>query len=60
MRVSYARQLAELSPKRLTAAFRAEVGLSPKAYLKVRRLQAALRRLDTGRGRGAAIAADLG
>jgi AraC-like DNA-binding protein len=60
MRVSNARELAELSPKRLTAAFRAEVGLAPKAYLRVRRLQAALRRLDTGRARGATIAADLG
>jgi AraC-like DNA-binding protein len=60
MRVSNARALAELSPKRLTAAFRAEVGLAPKAYLRVRRLQAALRRLDTGGARGATIAADLG
>jgi AraC-like DNA-binding protein len=60
LRVSYARELAGLSPKRLTAAFRAEVGLAPKAYQRVRRLQAALRHLDTGRLRGAAIAADLG
>ncbi len=46
--------------ERLTTAFRAEVGLAPKAYLRVRRLQAALRRLDTGRSRGSTIAADLG
>ena len=60
MRVSDAHELTGLSPKRLTAVFRAEVGLAPKAYLRVRRLQAALRQLDTGRALGAAIAADLG
>jgi AraC-like DNA-binding protein len=60
MRVSNAGELARLSPKRLAAAFRAEVGLAPKAYLRVRRLQAALRRLDTGLARGASIAAELG
>ncbi|WP_179476387.1 AraC family transcriptional regulator [Mycolicibacterium vinylchloridicum] len=49
-----------LSPKRLTAVFRAEVGQSPKTYLRVRRLQAALQRLDAGTHRGADIAADLG
>ena len=31
-----------LSPRRLAAAFRAEVGLAPKSYQRVRRLQAAL------------------
>lgn len=51
--------LTALSPKRLTALFGAEVGLTPKAYLRVRRLQGALHRLDTG-ARGADIAADLG
>jgi AraC-like DNA-binding protein len=60
MRVSNAREFTGLSPKRLTAAFRAEVGLAPKAYLRVRRLQAALLRLETGGARGATIAADLG
>ncbi len=52
--------LTTLSPKRLARLFAAEVGLSPKTYLRVRRLQAALRRLDTGAHRGADIAADLG
>lgn len=49
-----------LSPKLLTRSFRSEVGLAPKAYLRVRRLQAALGRLDAGAAKGAAIAADLG
>jgi AraC-like DNA-binding protein len=52
--------LTALSPKRLATLFGAEVGLTPKTYLRVRRLQAALRRLDTGAHRGAEIAADLG
>jgi AraC-like DNA-binding protein len=60
IRVSEAGELAGLPPKRLTALFRAEVGVAPKAYLRVRRLQAALRRLDAGAARGATIAADLG
>ncbi|QLL09170.1 helix-turn-helix domain-containing protein [Mycobacterium vicinigordonae] len=59
MRVSGACQSMGLSPKRFNALFRAEVGMSPKAYLRVRRLQAALRALNTPT-RGAAIAADLG
>jgi AraC-like DNA-binding protein len=52
--------LTALSPKRLTALFGTEVGLTPKTYLRVRRLQAALRRLETGTQQGADIAADLG
>ena len=60
MRVSCAGELTGLSPKRLAAAFRAEVGLAPKAYQRVRRLQAALNRLDAGPTSGASIAADLG
>lgn len=59
MRVSKAQELSGLSRKRFAALFRCEVGLSPKAYLRVRRLQAALRALDTP-ARGAMIAADLG
>lgn len=47
MRVRDACELTGLSPKRLIALFRAEVGLAPKAYLRVRRFQAALRRLDS-------------
>lgn len=50
MRVSKAQELSGLSRKRFAALFRCEVGLSPKAYLRVRRLQAALRALDTRRG----------
>jgi len=60
MRVSDAAVFTGLSPKRLSALFRAQVGLPPKSYVRVRRLQAALRRLDSGGTRGAAIATDLG
>lgn len=60
MRVSDAAALTGLSPKRLIATFRDEVGLRPKAYLRIRRLQAALRILDTGVADGAGIAAELG
>lgn len=60
MRVSAAQRMTGLSARGLAAAFRAEVGLAPKAYQRVRRLQAALARLDAGPSRGATIAADLG
>lgn len=60
LRVANVLELTGLSPKRLTALFRTEVGLAPKAYLRVRRLQAALKRLNAGEARGATIAADLG
>ena len=51
------RDLVGMTTKRLTALFRAEIGLSPKAYARIRRLQAALRLLGwmsgaAGRGRG--------
>lgn len=59
MRVAKAQALSGLSAKRFNALFRSEVGLSPKAYLRVRRLQAVLRALNTPT-QGAAIAADLG
>lgn len=58
--VSEVAALTGLSLKRLAIAFRSEVGLGPKTYLRVRRLQAALRRLDAATQRGAQIAADLG
>ncbi|MGV9799058.1 helix-turn-helix domain-containing protein [Mycobacterium sp. NPDC003449] len=60
MRVADAGALVGANPKRLIALFRDEVGQTPKTYLRVRRLQAALRRLDSDAGRGADIAADLG
>ncbi len=60
LRVSDAAELTGFSPKRLIATFRNEIGLTPKAYLRVRRLQAALRLLDAGTGDGAAVAATLG
>jgi AraC-like DNA-binding protein len=60
IRVSEARELAGLSTKRMIALFRAEVGMTPKAYARVRRFQAALRRLRAGAARGAGIAADVG
>lgn len=49
-----------LSPKRLLALFRDEVGLSPKAYWRVRRFQAALRDLDQGTLHGAGLAHEHG
>ncbi|UJR82303.1 helix-turn-helix transcriptional regulator [Sandaracinus amylolyticus] len=49
-----------LSPKRLLALFRDEVGLSPKAFWRVRRFRSALRALDHGTLRGAAVAAEHG
>ena len=58
--VSEVAALTELSPKRLASLFSSQVGLGPKPYLRVRRLQAALRHLDVGTQRGAQIAADLG
>jgi AraC-like DNA-binding protein len=59
MRVVKAQALSGLSRKPFGNLFRSEVGLSPKAYLRVRRLQAALRALNTP-ATGATIAADLG
>ncbi|MUL82105.1 MULTISPECIES: helix-turn-helix transcriptional regulator [unclassified Mycolicibacterium] len=60
LRVTDACALTGLSARRLIASFRAEVGLTPKTYLRVRRFQAAMRLLDTGDAGGARIAADLG
>jgi AraC-like DNA-binding protein len=60
IRMAEVRQLAGLSTKRLVGLFRTEVGLSPKEYARVRRLQAALRQLSAGAAGGAHIAADIG
>ena len=60
LRVSEAAELTGFSAKRLIATFRNEIGLPPKAYLRVRRLQAALRLLDAGTRDGADVAATLG
>ncbi|KUH94510.1 helix-turn-helix domain-containing protein [Mycobacterium sp. IS-3022] len=60
MRIAAAREAAGLSPKRFTALFRDEVGLAPKSFQRVRRVQAALRRLDSDRASGATIASELG
>jgi AraC-like DNA-binding protein len=54
------RRLTGLSTKRMLALFRAEVGLTPKAYARVRRLHAALRRLQSDSAGGARVAADAG
>ena len=48
IRMADIRDLVGMSTKRLIALFRAEVGLSPKAYARIRRFQAALRLLGTG------------
>jgi AraC-like DNA-binding protein len=49
------------SPRLLIARFREQVGLTPKAFWRVRRFQAALRQLERPLGlRGAALAAELG
>jgi len=52
------RDLAGVTTKRLIVLFRAEIGLSPKAYARIRRLQAALRLL--GSMSGAQVAAEIG
>lgn len=50
----------QLSPKQLIALFREQVGLTPKAFWRVRRFQAALRAFEQGRLRGAELAVNLG
>jgi AraC-like DNA-binding protein len=60
IRMSDIQQLVGMSTKRVIALFRVEVGLSPKAYARVRRLQAALRLLDAGPVSGAHVAAEVG
>ena len=59
IRMADIRDLVGMSTKRLIALFRAEVGLSPKAYARIRRFQAALRLLGTGTA-GARVAAEVG
>ncbi|APR81399.1 Transcriptional regulator, AraC family protein [Minicystis rosea] len=58
--VAEVNQRTGLSPKRLLSLFRDEVGLSPKAYWRVRRFRAALREVERGALRGAAVAAEHG
>jgi AraC-like DNA-binding protein len=60
IRMADLRALVGMSTKRLIAVFRAEVGLSPKAYARIRRLQAALRLLNARSVGGARVAADVG
>jgi AraC-like DNA-binding protein len=60
IRMADIRDLVGMSTKRLIASFRAEVGLSPKAYARIRRFQAALRLLSAGTVGGGRIAADVG
>jgi AraC-like DNA-binding protein len=57
IRMADLRDQVGMRPKRLIAMFRAEVGLSPKAYARVRRLQATLRLLGAGPLSGARMAA---
>jgi AraC-like DNA-binding protein len=54
------RHLVGMTTKRLIALFRSEIGLSPKAYARIRRLQAALRLLGAGTMTGAQVAAEVG
>ncbi|MDI1451473.1 helix-turn-helix domain-containing protein [Polyangium sp. 6x1] len=59
--VAQVNSLTGLSPRQLIARFREQVGLAPKAYWRVRRFQAALRRLESARDAGGAeIAAEHG
>jgi AraC-like DNA-binding protein len=58
--VADVRSRFDLSPKRLLRLFHDEVGLTPKAYWRVRRFRAALARLDQKNMSGAAVAAALG
>jgi AraC-like DNA-binding protein len=58
IRMADLRDLVGMTTKRLIALFRAEVGLSPKAYARIRRLQASLRSL--GSMSGARVAAEVG
>jgi AraC-like DNA-binding protein len=60
IRMADIRHQVGMATKRLIGLFRAEVGLSPKAYARVRRLQAALRLLSAGPVGGARIAAEVG
>jgi AraC-like DNA-binding protein len=60
IRIAAIRDLVGMSTKRLIASFRAEVGLSPKVYARVRRFQAALRLISAGKVGGSRIAADVG
>jgi AraC-like DNA-binding protein len=60
IRMADIRHQVGMATKRLIGLFRAEVGLSPKAYARVRRLQAALRLLDAGALGGAHVAAEVG
>jgi AraC-like DNA-binding protein len=59
LRVADAGRIADLSPKRLIASFRNEIGLTPKSYARIRRFQATLRALRAD-ARGADIAAATG
>jgi AraC-like DNA-binding protein len=56
MSVAAVNRLTGLSPKRLIAVFRDAVGLSPKAFWRVRRFRAALRDLECRSLSGAALA----
>ena len=54
--IAEVRSRTGLSPKRLSALFRDEVGLGPKVFWRVRRFRAALHDLDEGILRGADLA----
>ena len=59
IRVEQLHALTGLTRKNFNAGFRSQVGVSPKTFLRVRRLQAAVRALNVAKP-GATIAAELG
>jgi methylphosphotriester-DNA--protein-cysteine methyltransferase len=60
VRIDALARSAALSPRGFQAKFRAAVGLTPKEFARLTRLQATLRALDSGESSIAAVASDAG